>query len=459
MSRHENSAELLEFLGNPDWRKRCRASSRANTIPSGVTYLSQLLAHDMFMTEPRKNVFLLEKDRGGTSETVNLIDAPLMLGTIYGRTGVADRELYEEQDPNRFDLFAFVRNQKNLRTTQFHRDPRKEWSYPVLADARNYSTPILAQIAYAFMAFHNSLVMKYEKQRADNADIFALARADVIRTWHRIVQNDIIAATCRDVSNVRMPKTMAEAGFWSAPNYLSRGAMRCFHALVREDYMFNKGAVDSETRSPIEIVLSEKIRGPAVGSEQVHGNNRETLTALIARWLLAWEIDLQNFFDVPGERPALNRTGFTPSFTFERLDRADRTMKPIQVLDARRAEELEFGPLLQQGSIDDGIRGLLADVGDAGFGPQSVAPDDIPLTIALLAEGFYDKESADDDLGKLGRVGSTIVWRQLDGAVQQAARRVDEIVNDSLGREQMRGPDQLPRNFVEMVQMTRNGSD
>jgi len=201
MKYPDAAAKTLEFLSDPGWLDFCDTSRHAKRIPSGTTFLSQLLAHDMFMTEPRQNVCAWKHEKAGISSTVNLIDAPLMLSTIYGRTGVADQSLYQEDSPNRFDMLSFTHNQMAVRAPKFLRDPRQEWSYPALADARNYSTRILAQMAYAFMAFHNGLVGAFERKKVDPENIFALARATVLRAWFNIIKNDIIEKTCRANTN------------------------------------------------------------------------------------------------------------------------------------------------------------------------------------------------------------------------------------------------------------------
>lgn len=442
---------FLDSLDNKNWREHCRSNPRAQKLQAGATYLSQLLAHDMFMTEPVQNVFTKSNIGAYVTSNTNLVNAPLMLGTIYGRTGSADQPLYNESDLKSFDLIMFPRYDKYLESPKFQRDPRKQWSYPVLADARNYSTPILTQITHSFMAYHNRLVQAFRKQNADEANIFALARINVVRTWHKIIQNDIIDVTCRDAAH--MPGSMPDDDILSQSEYMSLGALRSFHALVRDDYVFNKTTVEAGPPfETIESLLSANVRGPAVGSEHSHGTHQSDFRTEVAAWLDRWKADWPKFFDDPSRgEAAFNRTGFTPSFNFQRPDRITNALNSIQQLDARKAEHLNQEELLQQSSVAEGINSLLAELKEWGVSTDTVQINKIPMPIALLAEGYYDQNCEDSDLGKLGPVGSTIIRCQLENALESAAERVDSIVDDTFGDTGMPDREDLPKNFVEMT--------
>ncbi|MEP3847713.1 MAG: hypothetical protein ABJM43_20395 [Paracoccaceae bacterium] len=464
MSNLDDTAKALSFLSDRAWHDFCDESEHTNRIPSGTTFLSQLLAHDMFMTEPCKNVYISRGKRKGVNQTVNLIEAPLMLTTIYGRTGVAEQLLYDEERPNRFNVQNLTWYEKVLAAPKFLRDPSKDWSYPVLADARNYSTPILAQLAYAFMAFHNGLVDAFERSGADGEDSFALARGAVLLTWFNIIKTDILDKTCRVAAhNDQLSEELTDKP-WTESEFLSLGVFRCFHSLVRKEYIFNESTLNGGPSLKIPAILSAESRGPAVGSEYIHGDNLKVQASLIAHWLERWKVDWAMFFDDPvAKTKAKNLTGFAPRFSFKRpgrtrskpLGQSKRREEEIQILDARKARDFGLKEVMSFPSVERGVRQLLQEVHHLqpahGSGPQR----HMNLSIALLAEGFFDSDCPPEELGKLGNVGSGVFRRQVNVAIAKANSLVDDTVKNFLGKTAMPKPTDLPQSFMEMIHMTR----
>ncbi len=433
------------FLRDKGWFAICRNDPRAQRLPAGTSYLSQLLAHDMFMTEHASKAFRPGARAGTKPGSVNLIQTPLMLETIYGRSGVADQALYQQDNPSLFNLFELHPRSGRVDSLVFHRDPTKNWSYPVLADARNFSTPMLAQICFEFMAYHNRLATKFETSPGmTKVDCFGLARATVIRTWHKIIQNEIIDETCLDVLKLRFKRELGDAGLWSNQKYLALGVLRSFHALVRPEYKFKR---NKSTLQSIEKVLKDRTRGPLVGAEDVDID----LAALhVQEWQKLWRFDTEMFFDDPSKAPAANRTGFTPSFTFDRSSSEDGSMKPIEALDRRSAEALDTALLLKAPSVQKAISKMIGAMKAAGATFNKNVQKTVPFPIALLAESFYDTT----DPGKLGPVGSAIMRRQFRSVLSDADKRLAKIVGKTLPTNHLSPRDQLPSTFLEMTRST-----
>jgi len=450
---------LLNFLGDPAWVKHCRPEKakdgsgwhHSHALPAGVTYLSQLMAHDMFLTEPCRNTFVPNTSPRADQSRVNLVQHPLMLETVYGRTGAADSVLYDQENPDLFDVFAYERYTKAKTVLKFLRDPRRDWSYPTTADARNFSSPMLAQITLKFMIYHNRLVNHFDSIGHPQDKLFALARGTVIRTWHNILQHDILETTCRKTAAARFPSWMRKMGLWSDKEVLSRDILRCFHALVREDYLFNKLAKDKDVREPIRDILSIDILGPKITVSKSIDTIGLVQKKLIGDWLSKWEVDWNFFFD---DKPkggqtawALNRTGFTPSFTFSRPTRDVEV--PIQIRDAEKSTRLITSEFFEYAKLSPHIKDLMSELEQVN-GPCKLGGHvSIPFAVALLAESFYSTPGA-ADRGKLGHLGSALVRRQIEPVIAQAATRANKILAWAKITA-VPEPDVLPKTFTQMI--------
>ncbi len=182
-------ADLAEAIQSDDWIKFCR-ETRDGAFPSIVTYLSQLLAHDMVESASRHAMFA-----GGRR---NQVDVPLVLSTVYGDGPDGSKELFHHRE---FRVPEPTLGQiPHFYGSRFSKDQ----SMPLLADQRNRDNPILIQIATAFMQFHNQRYLDkwsyFEALDSQTVEIrtFAYARVASILAWHNILKNDILPAVCRD---------------------------------------------------------------------------------------------------------------------------------------------------------------------------------------------------------------------------------------------------------------------
>ena len=459
-----NANSLLEFLSDPSWVAHCRPKEgtdgpdwhHSQALPAGITYLSQLMAHDMFLTEPCRNTFVPNTDRRSDQSSVNLVQHPLMLTTVYGRTGAAEKVLYDQKNPDHFDLLEYDYFSRAIKFHKLLQDPRRNWSYPVLADARNFSSPMLAQITLNFMIFHNRLIVAYKSKGYDKANLFALARGTVIRTWHNIIQNDILNSTCRDADNTNFPSWMGDIGVWTDKEFLSRDVLRCFHGLVRDGYIFNKEAAKKDVKhESIQEILSTANIGPNVAVSQISGSFGSIQKESISLWLDRWEVGWAYFFDISPKNSKVsrlrNRTGFTPSFTFGR--NIQNTDELIQVRDAKKSNSSISDELVGCSMLKRFIANLLDDLGKFRDSVDLERGPPIPLSVALLAESYYDSKRKPKEVGKLGRLGSAIVRRQIEPVIDQARAQVGAILSQTANIP-VPTADELPQTFTQMIGCT-----
>lgn len=452
--------QLLDHLGSKEWIEWCRSRDRSQSegLPAGVTYLSQLMAHDMFLTEAR-NAALVPPVGKSNSTTVNLQTTPLMLNTIYGRTGVSERLLYDERDPAKFDLFEVSMPDIGIKTVpKFVRDPRLSWSHPVLADARNFSTPILAQLAGEFMSYHNRMVDELRIKGCSKDLVFSCARVIVLRTWHNILLNEVLGLTCRDVKGKPFPGHFRAKGYWKSTFFLSNVALRSFHALVRPGYRFN-GPSAKRNEMPISEILKRSSRGPKdIPITNMLGfldkDQQYSLQVWLKKWGVQWEMFFDEYKRAEFQKTAENRTGFTPSFTFSRPPNFDprtasKGAQPIHKMDSAKSKTAKTPSKSEPPDLRRGIDELFAAIASNGMhvaNPQ--LRSQLPLPIALVAESYFDPQD-----GKLGWLGSAILQRQIPNMVEKAAARVNEFASLPDARKWAPASGALPKTFLEM---TRN---
>lgn len=454
----ETIDELMDYLGSPDWIERCRSRDRNHCqgLPAGVTYLAQLMAHDMFLTEARNTTF---NPPAGNSKnrTINLQTVPLMLNTVYGRTGVAERLLYDERAPNKFDLFEVPLPKLGISTVpKFVRDPRLGWSHPVLADARNFSTPILAQLTGEFMAFHNRMVDELVKRDCPHDLVFSCARAIVLRTWHNILLNEVLGLTCRDVRRKAFSGYFRANGYWKKSAFLSHVALRSFHTLVRPGYTVN--ALSTKRR---ELLIGEFLDRTSRGPKEIpithelgifDKDQQYSLQTWLKKWGVQWDMFFDEYRDGKFENTAQNRTGFTPSFTFSRPKtfdptKVEKSTKLIHKLDKEKSKIAGIPSKSEPREFGRGLDKLFAAIEESGVTvAKNKLRDQIPVPIALAAEGYFDPQD-----GKLGWLGSAILMRQVPKMIKKAAARVDKFASLGVAEKWVPASGELPETFLEMT--------
>jgi Animal haem peroxidase len=247
-----------------------RADSRALNpgdnphIPSGYTYLLQLMAHDMV-------------DSGVAAATPGTVPMngrtrPLMLDTIYGMGPDAspcayDSELagdvYQNEPgrlPRRYLRTAQPKGKTlpNPRTACPFQDiarsgvSRSDGSTllteALVSDPRNDAHALMSQTAVLFHLAHNAIYKMIAKATGNDRStdvefayrLFACSRAILTLIYRRIVRFDVLPRILHpDVMALYGKTCIPLSPFNGVPVEFSRGAFRFAHAMVRSDYQFN----------------------------------------------------------------------------------------------------------------------------------------------------------------------------------------------------------------------------
>ncbi|MGL4323395.1 MAG: peroxidase family protein [Beijerinckiaceae bacterium] len=244
-------------------------------IPSGYTYLLQLMAHDLVETGPAALL--------ASGDVANARFRPLMLDTIYGSGPDGCGHAYDVRDrvENTADFPDLARAPRRFLRTQ---DPvgakpaptlccpfrdiarstqpvhvmangtvLEEACDPMIADQRNDAHAIISQLAVLFHALHNSIAKRVQGAMPAVAKIemayrrFECARALVTLIYRRIVLADVLPRILHpDVLafyTARRYARLIDAPFDGVTAEFSRGAFRFGHAMIRENYVINRRGV------------------------------------------------------------------------------------------------------------------------------------------------------------------------------------------------------------------------
>lgn len=256
------------------------ATAGDSAIPSGYTYLLQMLAHDVVQTTvpfwaavgagiPARNVrgpgLLLDTLYGGGPTTCPIAFEPtemisgaddltkLRLGRVLpaipamtpgGRCGFRDLA--------RTNVF-----------TGFARDldiVNSDMAFQVcVADARNDDNPFLSQLVVLFSIVHNAVVDKLTQASPTLTpfQLFTYARAAVLRMYYNILTHDLLP---RILDNRIWPRiaTLPGGTGWQwhghgIPLEFSHGAFRFGHAMIRNQYVLS-------ARRPLPLTVEKAVR-------------------------------------------------------------------------------------------------------------------------------------------------------------------------------------------------------
>ncbi len=446
--RAQDLNDLAEAVHSPAWQRFCRARQGHHPIPSGATYLAQLIAHDTSMTLPRAHVF---EPVDGRAVNTNLIRTPLILATLYGRGPMGEQELYSGL---RFRVgpggapSIFVQAQE----TGGHSWPTT--SMPLVYDRRNADSPMLLCMSYAFKAFHNRMVDAPAGLSADQAralsedERFVYARAMTVRTWHNIIRSDVIDKVCRGLTEStaenRARAVIANRDPNSVPANLSHAAFRCFHSLVLGNYRFKTG--------PLRQTIKNTLKPVGTG----HALDRISPDAMI-EWQDDWLPDWPLFFDPDAE--GANVTGFSPSFVFrnqERVSIAQRDFVAGLENGASTAREL----LVPRDRIALLYATLDRVLGTGDRWQTWGRSNPTPVMLGLLADGFFEHGIGADGLpaaqmdSRLGPIASALVRSSVDRLLDSAAAMVTRTLTDC-GLHDLAAGAVLPNTFNEMIASTK----
>ena len=423
---------LAEAVQRDKWIAFCRDRG-TQSFPSGVTYLSQFLAHDTFETLQRYEVF--DKNHR------KMVPTKLVLRTIYGDGPRGNKELFL------FEKFNIDKD-LNYQLPKFYGALTKYGSHPLLADQRNRDNPILMQIAFAFMNFHNYMVEKARTRYPDGSPNFhkkrfTYARIGNILTFHNIIREEIVETVCTE-SDAVFSQFINQSSD-AARIALQGAAFRGFHSAVRRNYVFNTGSAEN-TESSLQFTSSEMLDIDAQGVNfgvSYSVSPEEQFQEWIERWKVRWELFLEPVSD------SHNSTIFSPSFAFHERG------KPISLFDFRtdlwastRLPNFFRAKLVK-------VRQFYSDLQSAtGVGAQlsTLKSENMtPLMLEYLIDGFYDDNGSVNPVGKLGPIASEIFRSSVSAAIAEAVTELDEVAT-IVGLDEVPSAEDLPTSFVGMLE-------
>jgi len=275
-------------------------------IPSGYTYLLQLIAHDLV-----ESSLFLSRSASGVLGLSNVRSKPLRLETIFGGSPIECPFAYEVNECGfrdrlrlgqvRKDGEAYNNNGRDFRDIARARATEELTNarYPeaLIADGRNDSHAILSQLVVMFHHLQRTIVDKI----AANANIgstgsdivdaqrnFIATQSACALIYRSIIRNDVLrkilhpkvraAYEARTVPIIDRPK-LQDDGPWLVPLEFSFGFFRFGHSMIRAKYSFNP-----QTDVPFGFEVSEILNHTSEDSpRQMPFENR-------------WTIDWRRFF-------------------------------------------------------------------------------------------------------------------------------------------------------------------
>jgi len=272
------SGEAIEPGDNPD-------------LPSGYTYLSQFVTHDITFDSASS------LERRNDPDALRSFRTPRFdLDSLYG-AGPADTPyLYEQDDPVK--LLVGANTEEDLEPEDL---PRNHQGRALVGDARNDVHVLISQLHLAFIHFHNAIV-DYLRGRSFQADEL-FAEAQRLTRWHyqwvviedyvrRLVGSDALDRVL--VSDEAGGRTAVLRFFrWKQEPFIpvefSAAAFRFGHSQIRARYQLNSGL------EPIHILMPMPNPDPL----QHLGGFRP----LPRQWKIDWRL----FFEADGSSPQLSR--------------------------------------------------------------------------------------------------------------------------------------------------------
>lgn len=226
-------------LADTEWREKCLSKA---SVPSGYTYLAQLMGHDLGNNVPLSAIPWSKTCRtsdAGTYGTYNLNETPLSLETIYARGPLGTPYLYE---PKRL-MFRIAPGRKHAEMAELPTESGTKDEnirrHRLLADRRNLDTVMLHELAVAWMQFHNLVARTLIAQQYSSESnlsreyyfgIYADTRAIVLQTWHTIILEDLLPVFCHPKARALKESVLQDTYLLSDVDAL-HGIMRAFHAL------------------------------------------------------------------------------------------------------------------------------------------------------------------------------------------------------------------------------------
>jgi hypothetical protein len=311
MAVENEGPELIKELENPN-------------LPSGYTYLLQLVAHDCVRTSTP--FWDLSNPR---AQARNLRSGRLRLDTIYGDGPSGCPFAYEPDNPNdtacsRLRLGRMRKDAMRAEANGELRDIGRRASQPIdapsgagprssnqpwianppltevlLADSRNDDNVLVSQMTTLFHMLHNTMLGVIDRSSTPGEWLgamearFACARAATTMIYRRILRDDLLGRLLQPDVHERyqavyraggtlgtLECNAGKRGGASVPLEFSHGAFRFAHCMIRPAY---------RTGAPSAQPLSQALRRT---SARAPG-----LMPLDASWILPWS----RFFRIPQE--------------------------------------------------------------------------------------------------------------------------------------------------------------
>src|SRR5882757_5131944 len=431
-------------------------------IPSGYTYLLQLVAHDLV-----HSAIPLSVAGGLGAGTTNARRTPLQLETLFGSGPVGSPSIYALDAPNddrrtKLRLGRMRWKDKNVESGCPFRDiarapaenvtgidrsiagHRVALTEALVADPRNDDHAIMSQLTALFALLHNNLidlVRRHEPTTGANAHFgaaykrFLCARSALTSIYHNIIRKDLMRRILHpaiyaaysvpnpDFIDRHASSSEADDG-WQIPIEFSHGAFRFGHAMVRPEYQINDLSNHDLNNTLEKSSANDPVNMP-----------------LDSSWIVRWS----RFFEIDGSRPNFSRRigpylsdGLGNDQIFPAFDETDRVgllyrdlfgaaIAGLWSVDAliaeiavRRPHFINMSRLLADRTWRvSQIREWLASApvyGDLTADDIETLCNDPPLPFFILFEAMQQPEARGLRLGPLGSIiVSEVIFGALHG--------------------------------------------
>ena len=244
---HEHIFEGLEHRGDsikPDLvamlcGEMMKASPRDGTMPAGLTYLGQMISHDIIPSSTAgANTFLEGRDKPKPK---------LNLASLYG-----DKEFRKEaiDRSGKFILGYSCTKHYGHVHENYGEDLLRKNGRAVIPESRNDENVLVSQLHLFFLRFHNKVVDEFYSH-LNCVDAFKQARKFVRRIFKRLVVDEFLYHVLDPVVfnyyfvegkprfyNVNY---LDEQNPDPIPYEFSKAVFRFGHSMVREDYRLQRG--------------------------------------------------------------------------------------------------------------------------------------------------------------------------------------------------------------------------
>jgi hypothetical protein len=398
-------------------------------IPSGYTYLLQLVAHDLVETTVP---FWAAAEAGVPSR--NMRDETLGLDTLYGGGPVACPIAFQPAGfmidyrtqlrlgavANAATLGVTVpacpyRDLARMMRVQPHPPSNvSDASQVYVADERSDDNTLVAQIVVLFSILHNAIAAKLAHLGPQAS--LAHASSAMLLMYHAIIRHDLtpllLLPSVYDVLKAR--RAESKDWMWNGqgiPLEFSHGAFRVGHAMVRPYYQFNttnKFDIDQVLGGP---VVGAPVRDPLPSTWIVEWQRFFKMTDVEPNYALKLAIHQQRPLDFVGDFQPVAPHSPKRLTVRDWLSAADaRTWRLDKLIAATKLHYPDLKPM-------DGpeIEAWLSNLVETSLGTavaKKIVTDSIPLLATDLPLPLYillEADRAPINGAHLGPLGSVIV--------------------------------------------------